>query len=90
MSAYLFLRGVVRQGRLHEFVRGVKALREYRRSRARLLLWSSLSFVAWAVNHALVFTDLVVLPGVDLSMIRALAALAAISLLLYGLIWDAA
>ena len=34
MSAYLFMRGVVRQGRLHEFVRGVRALREYRKGRA--------------------------------------------------------
>ena len=34
MAAYLFSRGVIRQGRLHEFVRGVKALREHRRKRA--------------------------------------------------------
>jgi hypothetical protein len=54
------------------------------------LLWSSLSFVAWAANHAFVFMDLVVLPTVDLSLVRSLVALVAISLLLYGLIWDAA
>ena len=65
-------------------------LREYRRSGARLLLWSSLSFVAWAANNALVFADLVMVPGIDLSLLRALAALTAVSLLLYGLIWDAA
>lgn len=34
MSAFLFYRGVVQQGRLHEFVRGMKALREYRKLRA--------------------------------------------------------
>ena len=68
----------------------VLLLREYRRSHARLLLWSSLSFIAWAANNALVFTDLVVLPEIDLSIIRALVALAGVSLLLYGLIWDAA
>lgn len=68
----------------------VLLLREYRRSGARLLLWSSLSFVGWAANNALVFTDMVVLPGIDLSLVRALAALIAVSLLLYGLIWDAA
>ncbi len=34
MSAFLFYRGVVRQGRLHEFVRGVKALQAYRKARA--------------------------------------------------------
>jgi hypothetical protein len=65
-------------------------LREYRRRHARLLLWSSLSFIAWAANNALVFTDLVVLPEIDLSIVRALVALAAVSLLLYGLIWDTA
>jgi hypothetical protein len=68
----------------------VLLLREYRRSAARLLLWSSLSFTGWAINNALVFTDLVVLPSLDLSAARALVALGAISLLLYGLIWDAA
>lgn len=64
-------------------------MREYRRTSSRLLLWSGLSFLGWAVNHALVFADLVVFPGFDLSLVRAVAGLAAISLLLYGLIWDA-
>lgn len=65
-------------------------MREYRRTAARLLFWSGLSFTAWAVNHLLVFTDFVVLPGVDLSVLRAAVGLVAVSLLLYGLIWDAA
>ena len=65
-------------------------LREYRRTAARLLLWSSLSFLGWALNNALVFADMVVFPGVDLSLTRALVALVAVCLLLYGLIWDAA
>jgi hypothetical protein len=65
-------------------------LREYRRSGARLLLWSSLSFIAWATNNALVFMDLVVVPGYDLSLVRAMVALVAVSLLLYGLIREAA
>jgi hypothetical protein len=68
----------------------VLLLREYRRTSARLLLWSSLSFIGWAVNNALVFTDLVVAPGIDLSVVRVVVALIAVSLLLYGLIWDAA
>lgn len=69
----------------------VLLLREYGRSRSRLLLWSGLSFVGWGVNNALVFADLVLLVNVvDLSLARAAAALVAVSLLLYGLIWDAA
>ena len=64
-------------------------LREYRRTSARLLLWSSLSFVGWAVNNALVFMDLVVLPELDLSVLRTAMSLIAVSLMLYGLVWDA-
>lgn len=66
-------------------------LREYRRAKARLLLWSSLSFAAWAVNNALLFIDLVILPAsIDLSVVRAVSGLIAITLLLYGLVWEAA
>lgn len=64
-------------------------LREYRRTSARLLLWSSLSFIGWALNNALVFMDLVVLPELDLSIIRTATSLLAVSLMLYGLVWDA-
>jgi hypothetical protein len=64
--------------------------REYRRSSARLLFWGALSFVGWALNNSLVFMDFVVYPGVDLSLVRAVVSLTAISLLLYGLIGDAA
>lgn len=34
MAAYLFSRGVVKQGHLHEFVRAVRALQDHRRKRA--------------------------------------------------------
>jgi Family of unknown function (DUF5985) len=64
--------------------------REYLRTKARLLLWSGLSFVAWAANNAMVCADLVILPSVDLSLVRAILALVAITLLLYGLIGEAA
>jgi hypothetical protein len=63
--------------------------REYHRASVRLLLWSSLSFVGWAVNNALVFADLVVLPQIDLSIARTAMALVAVGLMLYGLVWDA-
>jgi hypothetical protein len=65
-------------------------LREYRRTSTQLLLWSGLSFVGWALNNALVFMDLVVLPDVDLALWRTSAALIAIGLLIYGLVWDSA
>ncbi|PWC39831.1 DUF5985 family protein [Azospirillum sp. TSO35-2] len=64
--------------------------RSYRRSRGRLLLWSTLCFVGLALNNLLLFVDVVVLPTqVDLLPLRQLSALAGIGVLLYGFIWDA-
>jgi hypothetical protein len=63
-------------------------LRSYTRSRAPLLLWSGLCFVAFTVNNILVFVDLVLVPSVDLFLLRNLVALIGIALLLWGLIWE--
>lgn len=60
----------------------------YRRSRARLLLWSALCFVGLAVNNGMLFLDLVVFTRVDLFLYRTGAALTGVLLLLFGLIWD--
>ncbi len=67
----------------------VALVREYFRRSTRLLLWSSLSFTGFAISNALVFTDFVILPAVDLSLVRAGTACLAISLLVFGLVWDA-
>jgi hypothetical protein len=64
-------------------------LRSYRRSGLRLLLWSGLCFAGLALNNALVFLDLVVVPDVDLFLWRNLAAATGMGLLIYGLVWDA-
>jgi hypothetical protein len=66
----------------------VLLLREYRRSRARLLLWSSISFFGFAVSNALAFTDFVVLPDVEIWPIRPAVTALAVGALLYGLVWD--
>lgn len=63
-------------------------LRTYARSRVRLLLWSGLCFVGFALNNVLLILDLKVFPEVDLSVIRALPTLVGLLLLLYGLIWE--
>lgn len=63
-------------------------LRQYARGRTRLLLWSSLSFVCFAVSNALMFMDFVVLPARDLSLIRAATACAAAAILVVGLVWE--
>ena len=66
----------------------VLLFRGYRQSRARLLLWSALCFTGLFLNNLLLFVDLSMAPSVDLSVWRTLPALAGISLLVYGLIWD--
>jgi ABC-type glycerol-3-phosphate transport system permease component len=62
--------------------------RSYRRTGARLLLWSSLCFVLLAFNNLVLVVDLLVLPEVDLRLWRLVFALAGVSTLLFGFIWD--
>lgn len=66
----------------------VLLLRTYARNGVRLLLWSGLCFIGFALNNLLLLLDLRVFPEVDLSIIRTLPAFFGILLLLYGLIWD--
>lgn len=68
---------------------GVLLWRSYSRTRARLLLWSSICFGFFALNNILLCIDLIVVPTVDLSLGRAILAAAAIALMNFGLIWDA-
>lgn len=63
-------------------------LRGYARSKARLLLWSGLCFVGLALNNLLLFVDLRVVPGTDLSVWRTLPAMVGLAVLLYGLVWE--
>ncbi len=64
-------------------------LRGYRRGGYRLLLWSGLCFVGLTLNNLALVVDKIVLPEVDLSVPRTSIALLAMSVLIYGLIWDA-
>ena len=63
-------------------------LRGYRRSRARLLLWSTVCFAGLFLNNALLVIDVRVAPDIDLSVWRSLPALLGVAALLYGLIWE--
>ena len=67
----------------------VLLLRGYRRSGMRLLLWSGLCFVALSISNLVLFVDLVMAPGMDLSLVRSSLGLLGVATLLYGLIWDA-
>jgi Family of unknown function (DUF5985) len=53
-----------------------------------LLFWAALCFVGLTIDNALLFVDLVLLPHVDLSLLRTTAALAGMIVLLYGMILD--
>ena len=63
-------------------------LRSYLRTRFRLLLWSGLCFVGLTFNNVLLIADRLVFTAVDLSTWRLAAGLAAVVLLLWGLIMD--
>ena len=67
----------------------VLLLQAYWRGGYRLLLWSGLCFAGLTLNNGLLVVDKIVLPMTDLSTWRSAVALAAMTVLLYGLIWDA-
>ena len=62
--------------------------RSYARTGARLLLWSSACFVLLAGNNLLLVLDLLVLPDVNLRIGRLLLSAAAVSVLIFGFVWD--
>jgi hypothetical protein len=64
-------------------------LRGYRRSGARLLLWSGLCFAFLSLNSLAVILDIIVWADTDLQLVRHATSLAAVATLLIGLIWEA-
>jgi hypothetical protein len=63
-------------------------LRSFRRTRLPLILWTSLCFVGLAANNVLLFIDLAIIPDIDLVLWRSVTALAAVAVILYGLIFS--
>ena len=67
----------------------VLLFRGWRASKARLLFWSALCFAGVTLNNMLLVVDRVFLPdSVDLSILRLVMALAAVLLLVFGLVWE--
>lgn len=64
-------------------------LRYYLARRTPLLLWSTIGFLGLAVNNVLVYADLVLFAGIDLSLPRTIAGAAGMLAMVYGLIWKA-
>jgi hypothetical protein len=67
----------------------VLLLRSYRDRAVRLLLWSGLAFVGFAVGNIMLVVDVLVGPSLDLSLLRTIPVLTGLGVLLYGLVWDA-
>jgi hypothetical protein len=63
-------------------------IRGYRRSRARLLLWSAACFIGLALNNVLLIIDLRTGSAVDLSVWRMIPAVLGAGALLYALVWE--
>lgn len=66
----------------------VLLLRGYVQGRRRLLLWSGLCFAGLTLSNCLVFVDIVLLPAVDLFLLRLATTAASLAVLLFGLIWE--
>lgn len=62
--------------------------RSFRRTRSRLLFWSALCFALLAVVNFIVVLDMLVYPDIDFRPIRLWLSLVAVSVLLFGFIWD--
>lgn len=62
--------------------------RSYRTQRSPLLLWSTVCFVGLAIGNALLVLDLIVLPDVDLRLLRAAVGFVSSSALLGALVWE--
>jgi hypothetical protein len=60
-------------------------IRQYRKRKVKLLLWSSLCFVGLALNNVLLFVDFMIGPAFDLSYWRTGLGLGAMLVLLVGL-----
>ena len=67
----------------------VLLIRSWLKTRTRLLLWAAASFVLLAVNNTFLLADTTLFPNFDLSVFRFGAGLIAVSILIFGLVWEA-
>jgi hypothetical protein len=66
----------------------VLLLRSWLATRFRLLFWSALCFAGLTLNNLVLVADKLFLPDMDLTTWRLAIGLAAVLLLLFGLIWE--
>jgi len=75
-------------GALTSLACAILLFRAYSGSKRRLLLWSGMCFVGLSLSNGLIFIDLVMLPDVDLYMLRLVVTTISMAMLLYGLVWE--
>lgn len=63
-------------------------MQRYRQSGHRLLFWSGMCFIGMTLNNLLLVFDKLILPDVDLLLLRQASALASVLMLIYGLIYE--
>lgn len=63
-------------------------LRGFRRSRTPLLFWAGICFFLLSLNSVVVLFDLLIFPQYDLQGWRHAASLAAVGVLIFGLVWE--
>lgn len=68
---------------------GVLLVRRHLAAPTPILLWSAACFVLLAISNLLVVIDFMVLLDISLRTPRLVLTLLAVSLLLYGFIWEA-
>jgi hypothetical protein len=64
-------------------------LRGWLASRSRLLAWSAGCFVLLTVNNVLLVADRLIWTGTEIGLARGATGLAALVVLVAGLVWDA-
>ena len=62
--------------------------RHHGRVRTRLLLWSACCFALLTANNLFVLADIVLFPDINLTPLRPMTSLAAVTVLLCGFIWE--
>ena len=62
--------------------------RSFFQSRSRLLFWSAICFALLALVNGIVILDMEVFPQIDFRPYRLMITLLAVSVLLFGFIWD--
>ena len=63
-------------------------LRTYAQRRMHLLLWSGLCFVGLMLENLMMYYDVIIVPDVNLAVWRKIPGLIALSLLVFGLVWE--